>query len=280
MTEIELKLDNHIQAKINEDGVSQYKVLSYEQLSQLFQQTERYDSGMLPGEYYLQRLIKQPNSTFYLYTEPARVITLEYSLMSYYDEVDRDDYYDEDGDFDEDAYEEAVDEYRQEHQLDNDNKYQFTVPITVWMVERNERGDLRDSRMFSLKSPIYTGNEKLFYAPFTNIYTSSYGRPHSVCWGDNTVNLPTVKAIQGLSNTFFSAPANMDLSNGRVNEFRRSKFENTRGFNPLHLHMETDKRLKDGESPAEVLEFTHTTLKPTEQTVMTAFERFSKGQEL
>lgn len=263
--------ENTIEAVVENGSVVQKKLIGFKQVASLLSNGQNYDSGFLPGEYGMQRIVSKDNDTYYLYTEPAKMSKVRYESNDIHDHLDRDDFY-EDGEFDNEDYQDAVQELIDEGIIETET-YDFTTPSLVWMVKlRKGRERPMSIKLYAIKSPIYTGLEQLYYPPFHNIYDDS-----QVCWGSDVL-LPTPKAIQGLSTVFLGSESNMDLREGRVNTFRRRVNNmDVEGFYPVHLHAEISNQLATGTTPKKALEFTHNVMRTSGRTVSSAFENFTNN---
>lgn len=264
MTEKNLKLelfDDYIKTTETAGSVVSEKLITYENFTDLFAKEKDVDTGLLPGEYGTQRVIVKNNTKYVLYLEPAKVVSVKHEDSNHDavdDAIDPDDYDDDDD------YYEARREYIRENK--DVNTYSFTTPILCWMVAM-EGTRYVEAQVFAMKTPIMTGLEPLYHAPFSNIY--GHG---GICWGYNDVALPTPKAIQGLSTLFFNADANMDLAEQRFSRYTRKYFPGE-AFYPIHLHMDVDKMLEET-TPEEALRFVQSVLIRKNSSVNSEFQRF------
>lgn len=272
-TTLQLK-ENYVEVQIEKNDMVTNKTLGYDSLTSLFTQEDSFDSALLPGEYGIQKMSKRRNSEFYMYLEPPREVTCKYSISGYNgdaeDHIDRDDYEDDDD------YQEAIDEWNEMKDRDyQENK--FITPSLLWMVELQKRPNgsyqFRRMKMYAMKSPIFTGSEPLYRAPFSNIYPDA-----KVCWNEVAVSIPQVKAIQGLSTLFFGGIGNRDLDEYRFERFSRSYVDGSAHLS-LHFQMEVDAMLKDEtKTKEEVLEFVESKLlRQDDMTVNGAFQSFIAG---
>lgn len=270
-----LELNEHyVDVHIKKDEMTTNKVIGYDNLTSLFQQEQNFQTPYLPGEYGLQKFSKVGNREHYLYLEPPREITCKYSVdngSSATDHIDYDDYEDED------AYEEALEEWRAEHGGSRGyEENQFLSPALLWMISLNKQSDgsysVRQTNVYALKSPIYTGRERVYRAPFANIYDSG-----NVCWNEVVVSIPQPKAIQGLSTLFFGGIANTDLDSNRFEYFDREYLKG-RASLTLHFQMEINEMLKDeSKSNQDVLDYVHSKLNSEGMTVEEAFNNFKSN---
>lgn len=221
--EITLDLkDSYILAKIKSGMKHEEKLLSYSQLAEGLSSANAYSSGILPGEYGVKYIQVYSNGdTHYLYTEPASPFTYKFKSNG-----DR-------------------------------REAQSVRPILVWSI-RMYKGNQEPPKvyLYAMKSPIYTGEEKIYQAPFSNVWS----RRQLVCWGNTTPILPTQQAIQGLSFTFFNSFENLDLAHNRINRFSRE--EESEGYLPVHLHTYVEKLMEEGQSHTDVLHFIHEAMMP------------------
>lgn len=262
--------DSHVSVEIEENGIHTSKSIGYDALSTIFEKQGDFSSPFFPGTYGLQKYAVSNNREYYLYIEQPRVVTCKYQVGS----LSEDDYYiDEDDYSDSDAYEEARDAARERYEEDRNSDSQvnkFTCPILAWFIvlDKSSSGSysVRDTFMYALKTPIYTGKEPLYKAPFSNVYGD--GR---VCWGENIIEIPQLKSIQGLSTLFFGAYGNTDLDENRFQSFGRKYFSGEAHLS-LHLQMEVDSMLKDSaNTPDDVLEFVNSKLSQESTTVEDKF---------
>ena len=122
-----------------------------------------------------------------------------------------------------------------------------------------------------MQTPIYSGKEPIYRAPFSNVYDD--GR---ICWGHNAVQIPQLKAIQGLSTLFFGAPFNTDLDENRFNRFNRSYVDGTASLS-LHLQMEMNAMLKDPEkTPDDALAFVNSVMRKSSGNIESKFRDFTE----
>lgn len=250
MNGINLQLnENYVTIDIDKQGYRQQKLIRYEDFAKGFAQTVSFDSGMLPGEYGV-KYIKQMNngSKKIIYVEPARRI--DYKFFSD-DDIDRDEFYDEYGEFDEEAYEEAL-----QGRYDEEDTFNSVTPILVWIIEFERNSTHPAVRLFAMKEPPVIGLEKVYRAPFGNIY----GDTNYVCWGDETVYVPTLQSIHGISFTFFNDFENLDLVHNRIKNYTR---ENGFGADkPVHLHKENHELFEQGKTEEEILKRVHNVMIP------------------
>lgn len=253
METIKLELgDYNVAVEINNSGIKEKKHIDYDELSKVFSSQNVYESGILPGEYGMKYIYEGDNDkSLYVYTEPAHEI--KYTNANFSEYVDEDDYIDEDGDFDEDGYYEAIEELKAEIA---DKGYKSLTPSLMWVV-------LKESYnftvyVFALKDPVFFGTEKLYFAPFGNIYANE----QKVCWGNDTsLSIPSIQALQTLSFTFFKDFENYDLSTNRIKDFKRKSGYD--GNRPEHLHMEVNRMYKEENvTDEEALEYIHKAMKP------------------
>lgn len=261
--------EGYIEVTAKEGAVTQQKLIDYGQVRSLFQEeAPAVDTGWLPGEYGVQRMVIRNGMRYILYLEPARVVDVHHQGRRNADEeVRRDEFGSQE------EYEQAVEAFNREHRGETSRSYKFPVPALCWMVRTDARNSNRRKKIkvYAMKSPIILGMERLYLAPFSNIYDRN-----DVCWGENEVNLPTPKAIQGLSTLFFGADANMDLSQGRFDSYER-KYYPGEAFRPIHFHMDMDRMLQDPEeTPESALAFVHSKLLDTGTTVERGFESFMR----
>lgn len=243
---------------------SQEKLIHYSQLGQILSSEKDLDTGLLPGEYGIQRMVIKDGFRYYMYLEPARIVSVNHLVGSEY-EPDRDDYED-----DED-YDEAMEAYENSGQ----KSYKFTSPALLWFVRIRE-GETRPAGniyMYATKGPLITGLEEIFKVPYGNISEDSY-----VCWGSgNEIRFPTHKAIQGLSTVFFNAPANNDWLTDKYKPYDR-KYMDGKATWPIHFHMDIEKMLEDKtETPESVLSFVESKLYSANMSANKAFERFIRN---
>ena len=250
MNGINLQLnENYVTIDIDKQGYRQQKLIRYEDFAKGFAQTVSFDSGMLPGEYGV-KYIKQMNngSKKIIYVEPAHRI--DYKFFSD-DDIDRDEFYDEYGEFDEEAYNQE-----KEERYDKQDIFDSVTPILVWVIEFERNSTHPAVRLFAMKEPPVIGLEKVYRAPFGNIY----GDTNYVCWGNENIYVPTLQSIHGISFTFFNDFENLDLVYNRIKHYTREN-----GFDadkPVHLHKENHELFKQGKTEEEILERVHNVMIP------------------
>lgn len=252
---------SHIKSIQTIGSAKNEKVIDYKKFSDLFTSEGNTDTGFLPGEYGTQRIVVKNGVTYTLYLEPAKIIDVHHENT---EQTDVDEHIFEDDYEDEDDYYDARDNYILENK--KNTSYKFTTPILCWMVATRGNRCI-ETFLFAMKTPILTGMEPLFEAPFENIFGDG-----KICWGHNDVNIPTPKAIQGLSTLFFNADANMDLADRRFDSYQRKYFPGT-AFYPIHLHMDVDKMLKE-ETPEKTLGFVNSVLLERRSSLNTTFDNF------
>lgn len=264
--------DGYVDVKIKNGAVNSNKTISYEELGSIFEKTGNISSPYLPGEFGLQKYMINGNREYYLYIEQPKIVTCKYDINNSNYEPDPDDFDDDDD------YQEALDQWRDASSSSGSNGMnvnQFTAPIMAFFVALTKHSNgqyaVNDTYLFALKTPIYTGKEALFHVPFSNVYEE--GR---ICWGNNAVSIPTLKAIQGLSTLFFAAPFNTDLDSHRFNHFQRSYLEGRTSYT-LHFQMEVNAMLKDSKkTPDEVLSFVQSKMISANMSVDEFFKSFSR----
>lgn len=270
---------NYVKATINKNGVREEKDILYNNLANIFAENEQVlQTEWLPGEYGIQRILIKNNNSHYFYLEPPRKVNVKYEhpvKPSF-----RKDYYTKEewgieklkDESEEDFTERLREVFNRKVEQDKvEGKYvhrlQFMTPRLLWSVPLfSRRGQLTDSgetKVFAMKHSIITGNEPLFKVPFSNVYDTQ-----RICWGHTSINIPNVKAIQGLSNTFFNAPFNRDLEGGKVSTIR---FENSNGdfinsSDFFVLALKTTQMFEEGKSEVEVLSFVEDVLLSHRQT--------------
>lgn len=219
--------NSHIHVALNENNMRTEKNIAYSDISRLFENRGNTTSDYLPGEYGVQRYATSRDKELYLYTEPPRVVETKYSIGGHM------------------------------------HKNQFVCPALAWFVMLRKRGntyEYLEGHVFAMKGSILTGKETLYRAPFSNVYND-----HRICWGNNVVLMPSIKAIQGLSTLFFNAPFNNDLDSERFRSFDR-KLTGGQAIKTVHLQMEIGKMLETG-TPQEALDFTESKMISTDTTV-------------
>lgn len=253
---IEIENENFVTVKLNRGGISSEKLITYPQLQTLLGGTSpSYDSGWLPGETGVQRIkTKSDGRTYMCYLEPPQVRTVKYRSDLWNEAEDR---------FEEDDYED-YDDYRQDvedeyyrlvdlHGEDEDNEFQVPMPILGVLARYRPATDggvyFEELVAFSLKNPILTGNETVYYPPVNNIYED--GR---ICWGNADIRLTSPRQLEGLWTTFFHNYANYDLALERIHEYT-APGANIESFKPHHLHRDIHELIKDGMSHEEALDF-------------------------
>lgn len=217
--QLEMK-EAYVDVKVNESGLVNEKIISYNQLSSAFSNKTLYTSGILPGEYGVKYIRKTDNSTIVFYTEPAQTINYQF------------------GEYDDDGEDEV-------------STYDSVAPILLWRVELFEN-EHTSTRLYALKTPIFTGKEYIYQAPFGNIYEGD----QNICWGNNHIRIPSLQAIQGLSFSFFNAYENYDLSQDRIRHDGEM-------YNPRDLHEYISDNIQyNNMSEEEALECVHEMMQP------------------
>ena len=214
--------ESYIAVETKHNGAHSQKNISYADMEKMFETKGRHSSAYLPGEYGLQRFDIKGNREIYLYTEPARKAVTKYYING-----------------------------------DKTVKNDFMVPALAWFIvlDKNSSGyKYVEAQVFAMKTPVFTGKETLFRMPFSNVY-----RNNQICWGRNVVNIPTLKAIQGLSTLFFASSFNGDLDDRRFQYFDRT-FTKGQADRTVHLQMEVGEMLKKGLSEQDVLTFVESKL--------------------
>lgn len=279
--------DNYIEVEINQGGAIQNKNIEYSALSSLFQEnTETYESPLLPGEYGLQKMVEHGRYTDLFYLEAPRLVNITYEHQN--KPIFRKDYFTEtewgitqeeeesDSDF-ESRLKEKFDVLieRGEHKSNGYYKHRFIFvsPRLFWFfrLRKATRGyNLYQDRVYAMKSSIITQDEWLYDIPTSNVFPQK-----NVCWGSNTVSIPTLKSVQGISTFFYNAPFNSDLEGGRFREFEYTglsgRRKNATWF--FHLLEATTQKITNGESFEDTLRFVESTLQSTNLRVSDAFNR-------
>lgn len=225
--------ESHVHVEMKTDGIHTEKNITYSDISRMFENRSTITSDYLPGEYGVQRFAFKGNRELYLYTEPPRRVETKYSVGG------------------------------------NLHKNQFIVPALAWFVILEKRGSgyrYQGAWVFAMKSSIFTGKEELYTAPFSNVYDNN-----GICWGNNVVQLPSAKAIQGLSSLFFSAPFNSDLDHDKFDSFNRTYSEGN-AYRTIHLQMEINEMLKT-KTEQEALDFVEGKLLRAGTTIEDFFNR-------
>lgn len=263
MTILNIK-EGYVEVKEEQEHGTTLKNISVDSLSSVFRKSVDVQTDWLPGEYGVQKYAVKGNIELYLYLEPARVVNAKYEIESRDNpEPDYDDYEDED------EYEEAHATYLEN--MDSLNN-KTVAPILAWfiMLEKRSSGsyNVLKTAMFAMKQPILTGYESLYSAPFANVYDHD-----EVCWGYNTVQIPALKSIQGLSTLFFNAIANSDLDSNRFIRFER-KLVGGNASRSVHLQMETNEMFKKGYTAEQVLELVNNSLSEKSKNVNDMFNYY------
>lgn len=253
---IEIENENFVTVKLNREGVSSEKLITYPQLQTLLGGTSpSYDSGWLPGETGVQRIKTKSNGKTYIcYLEPAQMRTIKYRGDLWAEAKERfdEDYYDDYDDYLRDV-EEEYERLVEEHGEDEDSTFQVPMPILGILARYrpDTEGGIYFEELiaFALKNPILTGNETVYYPPVNNIYDD--GR---ICWGSTDLRLTGVRQLEGLWTTFFHNYANYDLSYERIAEYTMPG-RSLESFKPHHLHRDVHGLIQDGMSHEEALEF-------------------------
>ena len=274
--EVKLSLkDNYIEVEIEEGGAVQNKNIEYKSLTSLFQEnTESYVSPLLPGEYGVQKIGEDGRYTHLFYLEPPRKIDVTYIHSN--KPLFRKDYFSqeeweitqEEDETDEDFEERLKERFnilieKRENKLDGMYKQRFTFvsPRLLWFfkLHRNYGGgyNLYEDRVFSMKSSILSGRETLYKAPTSNVFPSS-----KVCWGRNSVEVPSMKAVQGISTFFFNAPFDSDLEGSRIDTIGYTGLNGRQkeGYLFYNLLEATTAMLSNGEPFEKVLRFVEDSL--------------------
>lgn len=277
--------DTYVQTTINKDGLQERKDILYDNLVNIFSKNEQIsETDWLPGEYGLQRMAVKNNNSFYLYLEPPRKINIKYE--HYTKPIFRKNFYtpeewgiSREQDETEDSFIERLKEVfnrKVEEDIGENggyiHRFKMVTPRLLWSIPlRKQDGKYvgtNNVTLYTMKSSILTGEEKLYKAPFSNVYGSQ-----SICWGSSSPELPSIKAIQGLSTLFFNAPFNSDLEGGRIRPFigvnSRGDTMETNSF--YSLAGKTTSMLESGVPDHEVLKFVEDHLMPYSLTPKSLF---------
>lgn len=242
---IDINNDKSTIRQTSEHGAETIKEVLTEDLISAFSQAESsFESPVLPGPYGVRRFVRKGNSTYYLYLEAPRAVTLNYNMDAY-----EDNYHDLYDDMD-DVYSllESFDIPIEEEEYGTFvAKVSTVAPHTAWMVKLVETPNgvsYNGMEVYALKSPAITGQEKLYQYPFSNIY-----REARVCWGDVMLYSPSAQSIQGLSTRFLGSLFNLDLfSNVKYVETDYGSYNDT-----LILHSQISTMDISNESKLEEL---------------------------
>lgn len=285
INQVDLKLKEHyIEVEIEEAGAKETKKVSYNSLKNIFEDSTQFiDFPLLPGEYGLQKFAKKGLDSLYAYLEPPRLLNVKYESMQ--EPLFRRNYFTEEewgitkeeGESEEDftlrLKERFYDLISKDEYLYLHN-YKIVTPRLMWFVHVREKSDgtfaAIDTRLYATKGPLLTGKEDLYVAPFSNVFGSN-----NICWGKNTVVLPSIKSIQGLSTLFFNAPFNIDLDSNRFLEFEyvrpNNATKNAERFSDLLE--KTSMMIEDGEDSENVLSFVESKMFKLPHSFDTEFNR-------
>lgn len=229
---VEFKQDYAVIHTISTDGTRQEKIVDNVALKNALMTMETSSvetTPLLPGEYGTQRIISRGGRTKILYLEPPSIRRVTYHTRrrpEYRPGYFRDDEWDvrdqeaEESDEEYDVYLRERFDAHHDRYFNRHNRYKhyfnIVVPRLLWVLEVQEnRGelDIFSSQVYAMKQSVYTGHEQLYRAPLGNVFGGN-----GICWGNNTLRLPSIKAIQGVPVLFFNSPFNDDLNSGHIND--------------------------------------------------------------
>lgn len=249
-TTIKMTKDAITVETVNDQGIRALKNTNLETVQNLLAAEQRFDTGLLPGDWGTQRYVRKDTEEYFVLTVPAGIREVAYDFRN--------------NDVDETAH------------------YRIPVPASVWFFKiRLNPGDgsrrLDNTLVYAIKNPILSLQDEVFKMPFSNVSSA-------VCWGSSS-SVPTVtggKSIQSLPTQFFIRPFNNDLGDSRFVPFEdgREGREGVRIFRPNHLFEWLDHHLKEAEERGETMAF------PNEKLVrvgsldsaMRSFFGFGSGQ--
>lgn len=210
---------------INEQGIRMVKNTNLETVQNLLAAEQRFDSGLLPGDWGTQRYIRKDIEEYIVYTTPASIREVRYDFRS--------------------------------NDVDEDRVYRIPVPASVWLFHiRLNPADgsrrLNQAVAYALKNPLLSDNDEVFKMPFSNVSSS-------ICWGGSS-STPVItggKSIGSLPTQFFIRPFNNDLGDNRFESFPDGR-EGKNGvsiFRVNHLFEWLDWHLKQAVEKGENFTF-------------------------
>lgn len=271
---VELKDRRAIVSIKNTDGSKEEKTIDIKDFKQAFSEktVQSKTTPLLPGEYGTQKIVVYGNTTRVLYLEAPAVRRITYETgrcpefhPNFYTkkEWDTRDKRDDETDEEYEAHLKNVFQEKQRRYHSRHSAYQaifdIVTPRLLWVtdvVERQDKYVTTSSKVYAMKQSILTEKEELYETFFSNIYNGS----EQICWGYNTLNIPTLKSIQGIPSLFFNAPFNSDLDYS--NQLKPNSYAST--FYDIGEYM--TKELREGASPEDVLSTIEEYLKPKNMT--------------
>jgi len=159
-----------------------------------------------------------------------------------------------------------------------DHHYEIMTPTLVYIahvenIAGAERVKFHEGQLFATNTPVLTGLERTYHAPFGNIWkNASCYNSDKICWGENASLGTTLKMSDLHVDRFFLAAFNTDLDTGR---FEEHSIEDFKLFKTNHLYAQMDKMFKEGATEQQVLDYLHQHMSPQAdgETVNTYFER-------
>ena len=278
--QLELK-DHYVVVETEKNQSKEEKKISYRSLENLFQTNRStFQTPLLPGEFGLQKLATKGDRSVYFYLEEPRALTVQY--RTYKPTEFRTDYFTDeqwgitqDEDESREDFEErlrAVFQTKTRHGNLYTHFFKFVIPRTLWTIHVRTAGDsfqVLGSFVHAMRTSILTEKEMLYSAPFSNVYSD-----HKICWGQNTLNLPSAKAIQGVSTLFFNAPFNSDLDSSRFSDFyhKQTDGDNEKYVSSFFDLLEVvDGLIREGNDLKDALHFVESKLLQTPQSVESHF---------
>lgn len=224
-TTIKMTKDGITVETVNEAGIRALKNTNLETVQNLLAADQRFDTGLLPGDWGTQRYIRKDTEEYFVFSVPASIRTVKYDFRN--------------------------------NDVEEDAEYRIPVPATVWLVNvRLNPVDgsrrLNNVVAYAIKNPILTEGDMLYKLPFSNINSS-------ICWGGSS-SVPSLtggKSISSLPTQFFSRPFNNDLGDDRFQSFAdgREGKEGVSIFRVNHLFEWLDWHLKAAVEKGETFEF-------------------------
>lgn len=172
--------DGRIHATTVVNGVQSIKQISPESLSRIIQEQTAMSTPILPGKNGVKLYSRKDSVEYIAYVTEPRMRTLYY----------------------------------------RGEELHVPTPSLMWFIAvDNSRGDtpfIRNSQLFALSNEVLSENDRLYIAPFPNIYSN-----HAICWeGNLQSNIRSMLAAASVDSQFFAASFNNDLDENRINTDR------------------------------------------------------------
>jgi hypothetical protein len=213
-TTIKLTKDAITVETVNDQGIRMLKNTNLETVQNLLAAEQKFDTGLLPGDWGTQRYIRKDTQEFFVLSVPASIREVEYDFRN--------------------------------NDVDEERRFRIPVPASVWLLNINfnpadNSRRLNQAVAYALKNPILSERDEVFRMPFSNISSA-------ICWGSSSAapKITGGKSIQSMPTQFFLRPFNNDLGDNRFQSFPDGR-EGKDGINIFrvnHLFEWLDDHLK------------------------------------